>query len=85
MWVSEIMMVVVVADSGDDGRAAVKMNQRMTLFRARPADLALLKKIRQSTQQYVVKLIRYIPYLARCGMLRRGMCGMEVCRGMAAE
>ena len=79
-------MVVVVADNGDDGRAAVKMNQRTTLFRARPADkLALLKKIRQSTQQYVVKLIRYIPYLARCGMLRRGMCGMEVCRGMAAE
>ena len=30
MWVSEVMMVVVVADSGDDGRAAVKMNQRIT-------------------------------------------------------
>jgi len=46
MWVSEVMMVV--ADSGDDGRAAVKMNQCMTPFRARPADLALLKKIRQT-------------------------------------
>jgi len=51
----EVMMVVVVADSGDDRRAAVKMNQHMTLFRARPADLALLKKIRQSRQQCVGK------------------------------
>ena len=85
MWVSEVMMVMVVADSGDNRRAAVKMNQHVTLFRARPVDLALLKKNQQSRQQCVVKLIRYIPYLARCGVLRRGMCGMEVCRGMAAE
>jgi len=76
---------VVVADNGDEVGHIRKMNQRMTLFRARHADLALLKKIQEFRQQCVVKLIRYIPYLARCGMLRRGMCGMEVCRGMAAE
>ena len=58
-------MVMVVADSGDNRRAAVKMNQHVTLFRARPVDLALLKKNQQSRQQCVVKLIRYIPYLAR--------------------
>ena len=76
---------MVVADSGDEVGHIRKMNQRMTWFRARPADLALLKKNQEFRQKCVVKLIRYIPYLARCGMLRRGMCGMEVCRGMAAE
>ena len=74
-----------MADSGDEVGHIRKMNQHMTWFRARPADLALLKKNQEFRQQCVVKLIRYIPYLARCGMLRRGMCGMEVCRGMAAE